>query len=130
MRNLLTKIIARSTVKVPTHVKSYTQRRIQPTVARLGRATVREVHSRFACVGPAVGFSFRRPHIMATTLSRPVELLDAFDAALCKLKALELLLSTRQLHEALEADAVDGIAYLFGDVIQEFETLTQALQTA
>lgn len=61
---------------------------------------------------------------MATQhITSHVALCDAFNEALCKLKALELLLSSQPLQDALDEDAAAGVSYLFSDVVHEFEAL-------
>ena len=131
MQNILTNLLRQKTLQPPTHVKSCTQRRNQTLTARLGRETVRELHSRFAWVGPVGVCSFRRP-LMATSphvsaSETRLQLRDAFDESLCKLKALELLLKTDTIHSALDDEAAAGIGFLFNDVIRDFESVQAAL---
>lgn len=127
MQNILTELLTRPRVNAPTFVLSYSQRRYEPLIARLGRVTVRESYPRKTSVGPVGGSSFRRSAMATSPTIATVEFCDAFNETLCKLKALELLLNTQQIHEALEDDAVSGIAYLFSDVINQFEALNNSV---
>lgn len=133
MKNHLTVLRGGQTVGMPTHVKSYTQRRTSPVTARLGRAHVRESHSCFACVGPVMGVSFRRsamsaqPHIKSAA-TPDVRLLDEFSISLAKLKVLSTIFRSSDLTDGVDEDVLTGLEYLLDGMIHEFEGIFRQLE--
>lgn len=74
---------------------------------------------------PETGFFFSEVVMSADTSLTPLDAIDTFAANLCKLKALQTLLSSDRIRDGLDNDVASGLTFLFEDVFDSLIELQQ-----